>query len=162
MNQHQSQGDPFAINRRQAIKTRCAGKHTRCACGEARIEALIANTGVCMRCQRRRGGKNTLDEHHVAGKNNSPVTLPTDVNDHRQLSEAQRAWPRKTVENPEGCPLIAAAGSIRGFADYVLYLIDHVLRWIAEMLEILSEYLKEQHGPRWWINTPLNRFSKRS
>jgi hypothetical protein len=162
MNQRQSQADPFATNRRQAIKTRCAGKHTLCACGESRIEALIANTGICMRCQRRKEGDNTLDNHHVAGKNNSPVTVPIDVNDHRELSEAQRAWPRKTVENPEGCPLIAAAGSIRGFADYVLYLIDHVLRWIAEMLELLSEYLEEQHGPQWWVNTPLNHFSKRS
>ncbi len=160
MNQHEAQFDPFAVTRRKAVKTRSAGKHIRCVCGESRIETLIANTGVCMRCQRRKERKNTLDDHHVAGKNNSSVTVPTDVNDHRALSEAQRLWPRKTIENPHGCPLISAAGSIRGFADYVLYLIDHVLRWIAELLELLSQYLEEQRGPKWWINTPLNRFSK--
>jgi hypothetical protein len=160
MNQSQPKADPFEVNRRKAIKTRCAGRNTRCECGEARIEALISNTGVCMRCQRRKKRRSAMDRHHVAGQNNSPVTVLIDVNDHRELSEAQRTWPRSTVENPEGCPLIAAAGCIRGFADYVLYLIDHILRWIAEMLELLSEYLEEQHGPQWWINTPLNQFSK--
>ncbi len=161
MNHHHLQTDPFKTYRRKSIAVRRAGKNTRCACGELRIEALIANTGVCARCQRRRKGQTTLDNHHVAGRRNSAVIVPIDVNAHRaELSEAQRAWPKKTLENPDDCPLLAAAGCIRGFADTVCYLINELLRWITEMLELLSELLEEQLGPQWWVNTPLNRFSK--
>ncbi len=158
---NQLQPDPFGTYRRKSTSLRRAGKNTLCACGESRIEALIANTGVCARCQRTRKGQITLDNHHVAGKKNSSVTVSIDVNDHRAiLSEAQRAWPKKTLENPDDCPLLAAAGCIRGFVDTVCYLINQLLRWITEMLELLSEFLKQRLGPKWWENTTINQFSK--
>jgi hypothetical protein len=75
----------------------------------------------------------------------SRVTVAIRANDHKAvLSVAQYDWPRRTLENPEGCPLVAAAGCIRGFIDTICYLIDELLRWIAEMLEALSALLEEQ------------------
>jgi hypothetical protein len=105
----------------------------------------------------------TLDDHHVAGRRNSSVTVPVPVNDHRAiLSEAQYDWPRTTLENPKGCPLLMAAGCIRGVIDTVVYLIDRLLRWIAEMLEVLSAFLVERLGPEWWLNTPLAHFTRKA
>jgi hypothetical protein len=82
------------------------------------------------------------------------------VNDHRaELSPAQYDWPKATLETPEGSPLLAGAGGIRGFVDTVIYLIKTLLLPKAEMLEVLDEYLRNKLGPKWWENTPLERFA---
>ena len=101
----------------------------------------------------------TTDEHHPFGQANSTVTLEVPVNDHRaQLSVAQYDWPTKTLENPDGSPLLAAAASIRGFIDTVLYLIEKGLHWIADMLEKADAFLVRKFGNKWWTNTPLETF----
>ena len=101
-----------------------------------------------------------MDDHHFAGKSNSPVTVPTPVNDHRaELSTAQQDWRKETRENPDGDPLLAGAACVQGFIDYVVYLIRKGLRWVVEMLEALSEYLKERLGAKWWIGTSLEQFA---
>jgi hypothetical protein len=154
--------DPIKAFQRKAKASRRTGINNRCACGETRVEALIANTGVCAECLRKRKGQDIMDDHHVAGKANSPATVAVPVNDHwAVLSEAQYDWPKATVENPEGCPLLAAAGCIRGFIDTTLYLIDELLHWIAKMLEVLSALLLERFGTQWWLNTPLARFARK-
>ena len=100
-----------------------------------------------------------MDKHHFAGEPNSPITVPIPVNDHRaHLSTAQYDWQKETRENPDGSPLLAAAASIRGFTDTVLYLIEKGLLWIADMLELLHAYLAKQFGPKWWLDTDLERF----
>jgi hypothetical protein len=154
--------DPIRSAARKATAKRRMGKNTRCACGETRPEALIGNTGVCAKCQRKRTGRATTDRHHVAGRANSPVILAVPVNDHRGiLSEDQRGWPGDTLENREGDPLLAAAGCLLGFIDTAIYLIDSLLRWIAEMLELLSKLLVEKLGPQWWLDTPLAQFTRK-
>lgn len=101
-----------------------------------------------------------MDKHHVAGRANSPVTIPIYVNDHRAvLSVAQKDWPKITQENPHGCPLIAAAGCIRGFIDMARYLIETLLYWVADMLERLAVYLSGRLGPNWWIGTEFEQFA---
>jgi hypothetical protein len=103
-----------------------------------------------------------MDRHHPAGKRNSPITVNVPVNDHRAtLSEAQYDWPKATLENSGGCPLRAAAACLRGFIDTICYLIDRLLRWIVEMLELLSEFLIERFGPEWWLDTPIARFARK-
>jgi hypothetical protein len=57
---------------------------------------------------------------------------------------------------------LAAAASIRGSVDYLYYSIEKNLLWIPDMLEILSKFLSDHLGPKWWINTPLERFSPKS
>src|SRR5207245_2592217 len=102
----------------------------------------------------------TMDGHHVFAEANSPTTIPTPVNDHRAvLNVAQYDWPKKTLENPDGSPLLAAAGCIRGFIDYILYLIKKGLLWVADMMEQLDAYLMEKFGSKWWIGTPLEQFA---
>lgn len=151
--------DPIRAYKRKSAATRRAGKNTRCACGETCVEALVGGTGVCAACLRKSKGQSTTDKHHPAGRSNSPATVAIPVNDHRTvLSVAQYDWPKATLENPHGTPLLRAAACIRGFVDTVHYLIDRLLNWIAEMLEILNAILIEKFGSEWWLDTPLARF----
>ena len=101
-----------------------------------------------------------MDKHHLFAEANDPeTTLPVPVNDHRaELNEAQNDWPKQTRENPVGSPLLAAAGTIRGFIDQILYLIDKGLNWVADMLEKLDDWLKGKFGPNYWLGTPLEAF----
>ena len=96
----------------------------------------------------------------VAGKANSPITIPIRVNDHRAvLSPCQADWPKDTLENRSGSPLRAAAACVRGCIDTILYLIEQGLLWIAEMLEVLDVYLTKKLGSKYWENTELERFT---
>jgi hypothetical protein len=156
------QRDPSESYRRQVMAARRIGEGKKCACGERRPEALIAesNPTICAECQRKSKGQNTSDDHHVAGKANHPATIPTPVNDHRaRLTLDQCDWPKQTRDNLDASPLLASAACIRGFIDYLHYLIDRFLSWIPEMLEILNDFLVKTFGPKWWINTDLDQFS---
>ena len=153
--------DPGAARVRRARSARRVGPGARCACGEARPEALIANRNpmICAACDRKKKGKTTMDDHHPFGKANNPTTIPVPVNDHRaDLSSAQYDWPKETRENPDGSPLLAAAACLRGFVDTVVYLIRRGVLWIAEALEWLNAFLLEQLGPQWWVGTALEQF----
>jgi hypothetical protein len=150
--------DPIAAQQRQVAAARRVGLDRQCASGEGRPEALIANREptLCSACERESKGKTTMDNHHVAGKANSPITISVPVNDHRaELSVGQHDWPKETRENPDGSPLLAAAGCVRGFMDTVIYLVNQLLLWIPELLERLDAFLGEALGPKWWLDTPL-------
>jgi hypothetical protein len=154
--------DPTYAYARNDTAARSVGIGARCACGETRPEALIRGSKptICAACDRKKRGHTTVDNHHVAGEANSPAILPAPLNDHRAvLNVAQYKWPKQTLENPDNCPLLAAAGCIRGFIDYFYYAIETYLGWIPWMLETLSPFLTHKLGPKWWHNTPLDRFS---
>jgi hypothetical protein len=157
------QRDPISAYQRKSTATRRIGQSAQCTyCGETRPEALITNSKplICAACQRKDQGKTTMDDHHVAMQANNPATLPVPVNDHRaELSIAQDDWPKRTRENPDSSPLIAAAGCIRGFMDYLFYLVEKFLHWTAGMLEELDSYLIERLGQQWWLKSPLNQFA---
>ena len=124
------------------------------------LEELI-RSHVTTACGQRKKGQASVDGHHFAGRANSPIRVPTPVND---CSPAQRFvsidWPKKTRENPEGSPFLAAAGcEYRGFIDYVHYLIVNGLAWVAEMLEAADALLALQLGPKWWVGTELEKFA---
>ena len=153
--------DPIAAYKREVTAARRIGVGAQCACGEARSEALLAGSNpiICAECDRKRNGMRTIDGHHVAGEANDPTTIPVPVNDHRaELSGAQADWPKPTLENPDGSPLLAGAGCIRGYVDTTLYLAERILLPKAEMLEILDEHLVNKVGPEWWKDTRLERF----
>jgi hypothetical protein len=154
------QPDPIGTFQRKAKAARHAGEDARCACGETRPEALVKGSSprVCAECSRKMKGHTIMDDHHVAGRRNSPITVPVPANDHRALlSPAQYDWPRETLENPRGCPLLVAAALIRGSIDIDSYLIDEFLRPTAHTLESLSPVLAKQIGPRWWRKRNINR-----
>jgi hypothetical protein len=152
MNNRQPQPNPIKAYQRKSTAERRVGKNTSCACGETRIEALVGSSGICAECHRKRKGHSIIDNHHVAARANSDVTLGIWINDHwAVLSVAQYDWPKETLENPTGCPLRAAAACIRGFIDTVRYLMESLLLWITELLELLSALLVERLGPDWWL-----------
>jgi hypothetical protein len=100
-----------------------------------------------------------MDNHHVAGKSNSPVTVPVSVNDHRaELSVAQYDWKSEVLQNPEGNPLLKLSARVRGFIDTVFHLLKNLLLKIPEALELLNSILVEKLGPQWWVGTRFERF----
>lgn len=114
---------------------------------------------ICARCMRVKEGRSPYDNHHVAGKANHPSTIPIDVNDHRAVfSEDQYEWPKETLENPHGSPLLSIAGCIRGFYKAVVYLLDKLLLWAAQLLERLDAFLTLQFGPNWWTSPEYTQF----
>jgi hypothetical protein len=134
--------EPIAAFRRNAVATRRVGLCAKCACGESRPQALIEGSKplICAECKRKKEGKSTKDRHHMAGKANSSLRILVPVNDHRAyLSEAQRDWPKETLENPDSNPHRKMAALIRGFILIVEYLLDAVLRPIAESLESVAD-----------------------
>jgi len=154
--------DPIGNYRRKVVAARRVGLDAVCSCGEKRPEALIPGTQppICAACQRAAKGRRTTDDHHFACDANNPTTITVPVNDHRAvLSVAQADWPKSTLSNPSSSPLLAAAGCVRGFVDTLLYLIEHGLHWIAEMLETLDQFLVKKLGPKWWVNTEINQFA---
>ena len=58
-------------------------------------------------------------------------------------------------------PLVrySCAGCVRGFVDNIAYYIKKRLLWIPEMLESLSNHLKEKLGDKWWVGTALEQFA---
>jgi hypothetical protein len=157
--------DPRSAYRREEIATRRSGSGNRCACGEARPEALIpgSNPPVCYACDRRRSTRRITDAHHIAGRANSPLMILVPVNDHRaDLSKAQYDWPKRTLQNPDHSPLLAGAAHLRGFADLMVYLLKSFLLWVADMLELLDTVLERKLGRKWWKNTKLESFEPKS
>jgi|SRR5579872_3060019 len=154
--------DPIGALRREAITARKVGVGACCSCGEDRPAALITGSRptMCAACQRAAEGRTTTDLHHSFGRANSPATIQVPVNDHRAiLSIAQMRWPKSTLRNPEGSPLLAGAACLRGFIDTVLYLIEEGLLWLADMLESMDQVLLEKLGPKWWANSEIGRFA---
>ena len=152
--------DPRAALRREIMATRRVGKGRKCSkCGETRALIPDSDPLVCAECDRSLHRKSKRDNHHIAGRNNSPITISVSTNDHRaELSVAQHDWPRKTLENPDRSPLLSAAAHIRGFRDFVFYFVEKFLPWIAEMLELLDTILEKRLGRKWWKRTKLKSF----
>jgi hypothetical protein len=153
--------DPSSAYRRKVIAARRVGEGARCSCGEDRPEALIAGSNpiICAACERVARGRRVTDQHHFAGRANNAATIPVPVNDHRAiLSVAQSEWPKSTLRNTEGSPLLAGAACLRGCIDTIVYLIERSLPWLADMLENLDAVLLKKLGPKWWANTELEQF----
>ena len=150
--------DPIGRELRRNHAQRRVGFDSKCGCGESRPGALIpcSTPMSCARCTRKQRGHSILDRHHPAGDANHELTIPIPVNDHRAiLNEHMQDWPKETLENPDRSPLLAAAGCIRGFCDTLIYLIEELLLWIADLLERLHSILIERFGARYWINWDL-------
>lgn len=135
---------------RRARKERRFGPDARCAlCGESDLVALVRRD-LCYACQAHQAGKPDVEQHHVAGRHNSDVTVPLPANEHRMASDMQQDWPQRTLRNPDSSPLLKASGAIRGFLDILRLIIDRVLGWIPEYLEKLDASLTSHFGQRWW------------
>jgi hypothetical protein len=108
-------------------------------------------------------GHKTIDNHHPAGQNNNPNTVPIPVNDHRaELNEAQMDWSRLVRENPDRDPLVSVVAGLRGAADTIAYLVKWFIVTAADMLECFAEHMRQQHGSQWWRGTPFERHVPRT
>jgi hypothetical protein len=158
--------DPRAAYGREAIAVRRVGEGRKCTkCGETRPRALIPSSDptTCAKCDRKKRRRKTTDNHHIAGRANSDITIAIPVNDHRaELSEAQQDWPKKTLENPGRTPFLSGAAHVRGFVDMNGYMAEQFLLWIAEMLELLDTILEQKLGQGWWKRTKLRRFEPKT
>ena len=157
--------DPRAAHRWEVIAARRVGRNRQCPCGESRPEALVPGTTptTCTECERESQGRKRSDIHHVFGKANSPFAMSIPANDHRaSLNISQRNWPRKTLVNEQGSPLLAAAAKIRGFSDFIFYMIKEHLLPIAVMLELLDTMLERKLGKSYWKKTKLKAFEPKA
>lgn len=155
----------LAHQHRADMAERCLGKQRECvSCGEDRVLALEQKSipRLCTECRAKTEGKTTMNEHHIAGRSNSDITISIRANDHRaQLSEDQRDWPQEMLQNPDGSPLLAAAACIQGFIDTLLYLVEQLLLWVVDLLVALNAHLVEKQGPRWWLNTNIEKIDQK-
>jgi hypothetical protein len=115
----------------------------------------FALTGVdphvlCREHDAYRLGRSWIEQHHPAGHNNDPQTLPIPANDHGVASENQALWPRETLRNPDGSPLLKAAAALRGWLEILRLAVERTVGWIPAFLEQLDAWLREQHGNGWW------------
>ncbi len=155
--------NPVGAAKRRAVAARRIGLGQACACGESDPLALVEGTNpiVCAKCQRLQCGKNPLDKHHIAGKNNHSATISIPVNDHRTfLSEAQYEWPKDMLRNADSSPILAAAACIRGAVETINYILDRLLLWIVDLLHVLDSYLAQKLGRQWWLNSPIASVAK--
>jgi hypothetical protein len=124
----------------------------KCAsCGYTNPVALVAGSDplICYHCQALAAGKSGLEADHFAGAANSSLTFPLPANVHRELSDLQEDWPRRTLENREGDPFLKLSALLRGLLGYLRTIIDVVER-VPVALEALSDCMLAAHGARWW------------
>jgi len=62
-------------------------------------------------------------------------------------------------ESTPNSPLRIGAISIRDAVANIVSTIKTFLLWVADMLEILDQYLVEKLGPNWWHDTPIAIFA---
>jgi hypothetical protein len=96
-----------------------------------------------------RHGRPWLQAHHPPGQHNDPRTILLPANYHSVLSELQYRWPRETLRNADGSPLLQAAALTRGLLD-VLYVVIVIASGVPVLLENLDAFLRERLGERWW------------
>ena len=103
----------------------------------------------CTEHEARRHGRPWLQAHHPPGQHNDPRTVLLPANYHAIPSELQHLWPRETLRNPDGSPLLRAAALTRGLLD-TLYLVMVIASEVPVLLEQLDAFLRERLGERWW------------
>jgi hypothetical protein len=146
-----------AINRttRATQRARALGPDARCwHCGstaQASLRLKRYNRKIwCYECLAAHQGKTTVEQHHLLGKANDPVTtVGVPGNLHRALSDAQHDWPNDVRYNTERDPLLWLAALCRSLRD-IGHCVVGWLEQIAQFLEELSKTLKETHGVHWW------------
>jgi hypothetical protein len=153
------QRDPIKEYVRNAKARRRVGSGM-CSCGEDRQFALISGRTppTCYACDRIARGREHFEGHHVFGRRNGGPVIAVPINDHRaELSVAQYRWPRRTLENPCGSPLLAAAGMRRGTREMIAYLRGQDVS--DQIMEQLDAWLRAKMGPEWWIGSPLEKYA---
>lgn len=142
--------------RREAHLRRLGSRDPRCSvagCLESRPEAL---TGVyprilCYEHAALGAGRAPSEAQHPQGESNDPTaTVSVAGNDHRVWDDPKRDWPRRTLRNPDGSPLLKIAAALRSLLDFLRLLLARLIGWAPPFLEWLDEALRARFGTRWW------------
>lgn len=154
--------DPSDRMARHDRKRETLGQYAECAvCREGDIRTLQRaklvdphgtpiEAALCASCRIQFQGKRPTEKHHPSGKANDAFTIPIPANDHAVLTDAQQDWPRETWRNPDGSPLLTAAGALRGWLDVLRLMLERTVGWIPAMLESLDQMLRTTIGNAWW------------
>jgi hypothetical protein len=143
--------------RREARLRQLGTRTPRCIdCGESDPFALtLTPDGLrCYECQALAAGRPWTERHHPAGRHNHPTTVAIPGNDHRVVDDHKTDWPRDTLRNPDGSPLLRAAGCLRGWLDTLRVIMDRTVGWIPPFLEQLDRWLTDLLGRGWWHQMP--------
>jgi hypothetical protein len=125
-------------------------------CGETDPRALTGTDPniVCYEHRQLADAKAWVEQDHRAGQHNQPATAAIPANDHRILSVMQQSWPRDTLRNPDGSPLLKAAACVRGWLDLLRLIIERTVGWVPPFLEMLDRWLRDTIGEMWWKDFP--------
>jgi len=72
------------------------------------------------------------------------------------------AWPKLTLENREGSPLLKIAAGIRSRADLIAFLEENPLIKSAPFIENLDAILTAHFGPKWWTKQTFRKPKQRT
>jgi len=139
---------------REGAYERLATRDPKCTkCDERDPAALTGSYPniVCYEHLAQSQGRSWTEGDHTAGRHNDPtpiVEMPG--NDHRIKSDRMRAWPEKTLRNPDRSPLLRAAATLRGWIEALRLILERGVAWIPSFLERLDEWLTQHHGSGWW------------
>jgi hypothetical protein len=143
--------------RREDRYAQLGSRTPSCGCGETDPFALTGMTPniVCYECQAVARGHPWVEDQHPAGRANLDVTVAMPGNDHRIVDDRKHDWPRDTLRNPDGSPLLQAAACLRGWVDTLRLIIDRTVVWIPVFLETLDTWLRQMLGEKWWDQPPF-------
>lgn len=138
--------------RRELHRRRLGVRDPRCRCGEDEPAALLRRGSeiVCFACAAADAGRAIVEGHHYAGKTNDSFRVPLPINPHRVVSDEQETWDERTMRNPAGSGLRAAAGALRGRIAVERQMSERIDSWVPDYLERLDVALTGLHGERWW------------
>lgn len=139
--------------RRELHRRRLGVREPYChRCGEAEPAALQRRGEeiVCFACIAHGSGHTLIERHHYAAKANDELRVPLPINPHRVVSDEQNTWDMRTLRNPAGSGLRAAAAALRGRAAVDRQMSERIDSWVPGYLEQLDEALTAVHGERWW------------
>lgn len=89
-----------------------------------------------------------MEDHHLAGRRNAPVTVVLPANVHRTMTDEQRDWPEETLRNPGRSPIRRDAAWLRALLDTQRVTVDQLDALIRRM-EAIDEALTSRFGERW-------------
>jgi hypothetical protein len=95
-------------------------------------------------------GRRTIEEQHVSGRHNSPVTAWLPSNPHAVATFLQQtSWRPELLRNPRSDPLLRLEAAIRGSRETLVAVLEGVLEPSEANVRDLGAYLEATLGPEW-------------
>lgn len=133
-----------------AASPRCAAP----GCDEADPRALTgAHPAIlCAKHRSARDRRRALEDHHVAGRRNSPATVRLPGNRHAVLTFMQQTgWPTELLRNPDDDPLLRLEAAVRGSRETIVEVLGGVVAPAEAGIADLQAFLVAALGPDWQV-----------